>query len=270
MDDAHGFNGWFDDQVVLVTGGASGIGAAVVRRVAAAGARVAIVDRAADRAGALATELGDRTLAVVADVSNEADVERSVAATVEHFGRVDGHVLNAGIPGSVAPFEELTASDFDEVIAINLRGVFLGLRAAFRRYAVQGSGGSIVVTGSICSLGGSDDLVPYHTSKHGLVGLAKSAAVHGGSRNVRVNTIAPGVILTDLVAGTPEGLADAQARARIAPQRRPGTVDEVADLVAFLLSDRSSFITGQVISVDGGASAMNPVRWSGQGGRPAG
>lgn len=269
MDDAHGFNRWFDDQVVLVTGGASGIGAAVVHRLTAAGARVAIVDRDADRAEALAAELGDRALAVVADVSDEADVDRSVAAAVEHFGRVDGHVLNAGIPGSMAPFEELTADDFDEVISINLRGVFLGLRAAFRQYAAQRSGGSIVVTGSICSLGGSDEMVPYHTSKHGLVGLAKSAAVHGGTRDVRVNTIAPGVIITDLVAGTPEGLADAQARARIAPQRRSGTVDEVADLVAFLLSDRSSFITGQVISIDGGATAMNPVRWSGQGGRPA-
>lgn len=268
MDDAHGFNRWFDDQVVLVTGGASGIGAATVRRLTAGGARVAIVDRDADRAGALVDELGDRALAVVADVSNEADVDRSVAAAVEHFGRVDGHLLNAGIPGSMAPFEELTADDFDEVISINLRGVFLGLRAAFRQYAAQGSGGSIVVTGSICSLGGSDDMVPYHTSKHGLVGLAKCAAVHGGTRHVRVNAIAPGVIITDLVAGTPEGLADAQARARIAPQRRPGTVDEVADLVAFLLSDRSSFITGQVISIDGGATAMNPVRWSGQGGRP--
>lgn len=270
VGDARGFEGWFHDRVVLVTGGASGIGAATVRRLVAAGAQVAIVDRAAQRAEALAGELGDATVAVAADVSNEEAVERSVTATAEHFGRVDAHVLNAGIPGSMAPFEELTAQDFDDVIAINLRGVFLGLRAAFRRYRSQGSGGSIVISGSICSLGGSDDMVPYHTSKHGLVGLTKSAAVHGGTRDVRVNAVAPGVIITDLVAGTSDGLADAQARARIAPQRRSGTVDEVADLIAFLLSDRSSFITGQVVSIDGGASAMNPVRWSGQGGRPAG
>ena len=267
MEQTQAFDGWLDDRVAVVTGGGRGIGAAVVRRLAGAGARVAIVDRDVAGAEALAADLGDAVTAIEADVAVEADVDRCVAVAAERFGRVDIHVLNAGIPGSMAPFEDLTADDFDQVIAINLRGVFLGLRAAFRRYAAQGTGGAIVVTGSICSLRGSDDMVPYHTAKHGLVGLTQSAAVHGGDRDVRVNAIAPGVIITDLVAGTPDGLADAEARAKIAPQRRSGTVDEVADLVAFLVSDRASFITGQVVSIDGGATAMNPVRWSGQGGR---
>ena len=106
----------------------------------------------------------------------------------------------------MAPFEELSADDFDRVIAVNLRGTFLGLRSAFRQYAAQGSGGAIVITGSICSLRGSDDLVPYHASKHAVLGLMRSAAVHGAEDAAsRVNGVAPGVILTDLVAGSAEG-----------------------------------------------------------------
>ncbi len=254
----------FSGKVAVVTGGAGGIGGAAVRQLVDGGGRVAIVDQNRAAADALAESIGDTALAIIADVSDEADADRIIAETVERFGHVDLHVLNAGIPGSLARFEELTVDDFDSVIAVNLRGVFLGLRAAFRQYAVQSSGGSIVVTGSICSLRGSDDLIPYHTAKHGAIGLMRSAAVHGGERGVRVNAVAPGIILTELLQSTPGGTADAEARAHIAPQRRPGTVDEVADLITFLLSDRAGFLTGEVISIDGGANAMNPVRRSGQ------
>jgi NAD(P)-dependent dehydrogenase (short-subunit alcohol dehydrogenase family) len=254
----------FDGKVALVTGGAGGIGSAAVRQLAAGGARVAIADRDGQGAQLLADELGDQARAVTVDISDEADVDNCTRAIVERFGRVDLHVLNAGIPGSLAPFEELTADDFDRVIAVNLRGTFLGLRSAFRQYAAQGSGGAMVVTGSICSLRGSDDLVPYHASKHAVLGLMRSAAVHGAERGIRVNGIAPGVVLTDLVAGSPEGAADATRRAPIAPQRRPGTTAEVADLISFLLSDNAGFLTGEMISIDGGATAMNPVRHSGQ------
>jgi NAD(P)-dependent dehydrogenase (short-subunit alcohol dehydrogenase family) len=259
----------FTGKVALVTGGAGGIGSATVRRILAGGGKVAIVDRDGDKARNLAVSLGASALAIEVDVSDEASVDQAITTTVARFGHVDLHVLNAGIPGSMAPFEQLTADDFDHVIAVNLRSVFLGLRAAFRQYEAQATGGAIVVMGSICSLGGSSDMVPYHAAKHGVIGLARSAAVHGGERGVRVNAVAPGVIVTDLVAGTPEGLADAQARARIAPMRRTGTTDEVAGVIAFLLSDDASFVTGETVSIDGGATAMNPVRWSGQGGRPA-
>jgi NAD(P)-dependent dehydrogenase (short-subunit alcohol dehydrogenase family) len=254
----------FAGKVALVTGGAGGIGSATARQLVAGGAKVAIADRDGERAAALSSELGDAAIPVTVDISDEADVDRCAATIVDRFGRIDLHVLNAGIPGSLAPFDELSIDDFDAVIAVNLRGTFLGLRSAFRQFTAQGSGGAIVVTGSICSLRGSDDLVPYHTSKHGVLGLMRCAAVHGAERGVRVNGVAPGVIPTDLVAGDPIGAADANRRAHIAPLRRPGTTDEVADLIAFLLSDNAAFMTGEMVSIDGGATAMNPVRHSGQ------
>jgi NAD(P)-dependent dehydrogenase (short-subunit alcohol dehydrogenase family) len=256
-----------EGKVALVTGGASGIGAATVRRLSAEGASVVVADRNEEAAAELARSLPGPALALGADVTSEADVDAMIERAVERFGRVDLHHLNAGIPGSPAPFEELTLEDFDRVLDVNLRGVFLGLRAAFRQYARQGSGGAIVTTASIGSLRGSSDLIPYHTSKHGVLGLMRCAAVHGATRGVRVNAIAPGIVLTGLFdrsGAGPGGATDWEKRARIAPVRRPGTAEEVADLVHFLLSDQAGFLTGEVISIDGGATAMNPVRPSGQ------
>ena len=254
-------------KVAVVTGGASGIGAATAHRLAREGAHVVVVDANATGAAEVAEALPGEALAVEADVSREEDVDRYLAAAVERFGRVDLHHLNAGLAGTIAPLPDVAMEDFDRVLAVNLRGVFLGLRAAFRQYAVQGGGGAIATTASIAGLRGAADLFPYHASKHAVIGLTRGAAVYGGPLGIRVNAVAPGIVPTGLLSQPPgeaPGAAGLEQRALIAPLRRAGTADEIAAVVAFLLSDEAAFLTGEIVSVDGGATALNPVRPDGR------
>lgn len=256
-------------KVCLVTGAAGGLGSATARRLSADGVRLVLTDVDGDRLDALAKELPGPVAVHVGDVAGEADVDAAVAAGVAEFGRIDLHHLNAGIPGPLTRLTDLTVADWDRVMGINLRGPFLGVRAAFRQYEAQRSGGAIVLTASIASLRGSDDLLAYHASKHGVLGLLKGAALFGGPIGVRVNAVAPGIVPTALFAGAgsgPGGGGDMARRAATTPLRRPGTGDEIASVVAFLLGDGAAYMTGEVVSVDGGAAAVSVVRPSGGAG----
>jgi NAD(P)-dependent dehydrogenase (short-subunit alcohol dehydrogenase family) len=250
-------------KVAVVTGAGSGIGEATARRLAEEAVSVVVVDVNGDRAAGVAESLGDSALAVAADVSTEEGVGAYTSAAVDRFGRIDLYHLNAGIAGEPVLFPEVAVADYDRVMAVNVRGIFLGLREAFRRYAAQESGGAVVVTASICSFGGGADIVPYHVSKHAILGLMRSAAVYGGPLGIRVNAVAPGIVPTNLLGRPQEtavGESGTSARALLAPLRRPGTTAEVAALVAFLLSDDATFVSGGVHPVDGAAGAVNPVR----------
>lgn len=259
-------------KVAVVTGAAGGIGAATARRLSAEGAGVVVVDVDADRARSVAASLPGEATHVGADVSRESDVDAYMRAAVERFGRVDLYHLNAGIAGSLAPLPSLDADEFDRVMAVNVRGVFLGVRAAFRQFAVQASAGNVVITGSIGSLRGSADLLAYQTSKHAVLGILHGAAMYGGPLGIRVNAVAPGIVPTDLFAATPDaagsagGRDDMVRRAAATPLRRAGTGDDIAGVVAFLLGDDAAYMTGEVVSVDGGASIVSTVRPSGGAG----
>ena len=253
----------FEGKVALITGGAGGIGRAAAERFASEGAGVVVVDLdGSDLAGAVqAVEAaGAEALAVEADVTRFEDVERYVERALERFGQIDAFFNNAGIEGVVEPLTEYPEDVFDRVIAVNLKGVWLGMKHVAPRMIDRG-GGAIVNTASTAGLGGTPSLVAYGASKHAVVGMTKTAALELASAGVRVNAVCPAPIETRMMRSIEQGIspddpeaARQSAVARI-PLRRYGEPSEVAALVAFLASDDASYITGGIYPVDGGAKA---------------
>lgn len=259
-----------EGKVAVVTGAARGLGRASAQRLAAKGANVVAVDVQGDALADVVASLATESIALEGDVADPETTVRYMAAGLRTFGHVDLHHLNAGIFGSFTPLPDLETEEFDRVMGVNVRGQFLGLRAAFRQYRAQRSGGAVVLTASIASLTGSADLLAYQVSKHAVVGLIRAGAMYGGPLGVRVNGVAPGIVPTDLFADAASavgGKNDMERRASTTPMRRAGTPEEIATVVAFLLGCESSYITGQVVSADGGATIVNTVRPSGGGGR---
>ena len=248
------------ERVVVVTGAASGIGAAAARQCVREGAKVVLVDRDRERLDAVRSELGDAAIPLVADIADPDTARRYVELAQTTFGRIDAALLNAGMAGRVAPIDEVTPEEFDRLFAVNVRSVWSGLAALFPAMKAQG-GGSIVATASTGGLLGMQRIAPYIASKHAVIGLVKSAALEGARAGIRVNAVAPAPIDTPMMAHINEGLGAGdieKSRARTVsrvPLRRFGTPEEVARMLVFLASDESGYCTGGVYLVDGGVVA---------------
>jgi len=251
--------GRLEGKVAIVTGAAQGIGEAAARLFAAEGARVVSADVNEAQGEAVAESIrkaGGEACFVCTDVTRPGDVERLVATSQEVHGRLDCAFNNAGIVGDAKPLHEYTADEFDAIHAVNVRGVFHCLKAEVPALLANG-GGSIVNMCSTLGLIGLPGFAAYVSSKHAVAGLTKVAALDYAQRNVRVNAIAPGVVRTpgvvEIMDATPGG--EDVFRAPI-PMGRLGTPEEIAEVALWLLSDHAPFVTGTVLTADGGTTIL--------------
>jgi len=250
-----------DGKRALITGGASGIGLAAARRFVEQGAAVLVAGRREQALRDAVGELGAKAHYIVADVSKPEDNRRMLQATLERLGGIDVFVANAGVEGVSAPLVDYPLEAFDEVMAVNVRGVFLGLQCAIP--AMRARGGSIVIVSSIGGIKarGTGNSA-YVASKHAEIGLMRTAAMECAPHAIRVNCVLPGPTDTRMIQSIEEGRspgAPEKARAAILaglPLKRYGTPEEVAELIVFLAGDEASICTGGVYVADGGLSAI--------------
>ena len=243
----------FAGKVAIVTGAGGGIGRASALGFARAGASVAVADVNADGAEetvALAEAAGGRAIAVVTDVSSSDAVRAMVDRTIGEFGRIDYAHNNAGVAGEQNDVGDVPEAEWDRVLGVMLRGVFLCMKYEIPHMLAEG--GSVVNTASGAGLVAYPGQSPYVSSKHGVIGLTKTAALEYGARGVRVNAVCPGTVLTPRVETVIEEMALEPALIALHPIGRIGTADEVANAVLWLCSDDASFVLGHALSVDGG------------------
>ncbi|UXA05384.1 SDR family oxidoreductase [Mycobacterium sp. SMC-2] len=240
------------DATIVVTGGASGIGLAAAEAAAEVGAAVMLADRdrgALDAAHVELKRFGTPVATHQVDVADAAQVQSLVEATLSAFGRVDGLVTSAGIERS-APAVQISDDDFDEVLRVNLKGTFLCAQAFARAMVDRRSGGSIVTVSSALAFSGRVNAAQYTASKGAVVSLTKSLAIEWGPLGIRVNSVAPGLIATPITSDMP--IKYLKEYASRTPLGRIGTPEDVAKAIRFLLSDESSYVTGQTLVVNGG------------------
>ncbi|HQS68636.1 MAG: glucose 1-dehydrogenase [Novosphingobium sp.] len=249
-----------EGKVAIVTGGGGGIGSAVARRLVSEGARVAVADIFAESAERVAHSLGDAAIAVAFDAASADSVKALVEQTVSHFGKLDILHNNAAMTDPVKSAQDTTAIDipmeiWQEILDVNLTGYLLGCRYAIPHMIANG-GGSIVNTASNSGTAGDLARIAYGSTKGAIITLTKYVATQHGTQNIRCNSIAPGVVLTEALDKTVPGLKDIIKRHILTPEF--GTPDDIAALVAFLASDESRYITGENISISGGGLIHQP------------